>query len=240
MGNKTSHLKEILENAPKPIPKKTFDQLSQNLPKSICFIEGKNEIGTGAIFKIEEIPKFYCIITCFHVLSPKYLFEAIIKFEGFDRFKLKPEWIGRMSFRPKREGDYLAIELKPAGVKFLEDKGLIFLKVNSAKFDDQIVVIGYANASLENPEMSVGVGAIQTTDELISKGFTLEYYAATGLGTSGSPLVLWSGEAIGIHRSREDERAASKAFLNAAGSRRFATSLAEIKKNILLDIGKIN
>ena len=240
MGNKNSQLNELLENAPKPIPKKTFDQLSQNLTKSICFIEGKNEIGTGAIYKIEEIPKFCCIITCFHVLSQEYLFDAIIKFERIDRFKLKPEWIGRVSFRQKNEGDYLAIELKPAGVKFLEDKGLIFLKVNSAKCDDQIVVIGYGDANLENPEMSVGVGAIQTADELISKGFALEYYAATGPGTSGSPLVLWSGEAIGIHRSREDERGVFTAVLNVAGSRRFATSLAEIKKNILLDIGKIN
>ena len=240
MGNINSQSNEILENAPKPIPKKTFDQLSQNLSKSICFIDGKNEIGTGAIYKIEKISKICCIITCFHVLSPEYLFDAIIKFEGFDRFKFKPEWVGHTSFRPKGEGDYLAIELKPAGVKFLEDKGLLFLNVNSARFDDQIVVIGYADANFKNSEMSVGVGAIQTTDELISKGFALEYYAATGPGTSGSPLVLWSGEAIGIHRSREEKRAASKAVLKSAGSRRFATSLAEIKKNILLDIGKIN
>ena len=109
---------------------------------------------------------------------------------------------------------------------FLEDKGLKFLKVNSAKVDDQIVVIGYADADLQNPKLCFGHGAIQAIS-----ASTLKYYAATEPGTSGSPVVLLTGEEIGIHRSRE--RDTPLAVLDSVGPRRCATSLAEIKENLL-------
>ena len=226
MGNTTSQLKEILENAPKPISMEILNQLSQSLPKSLCFIDGKTVIGTGALYKLDEISKYRYIITCFHVLSPEYLFEAKFRFEGCEPFKIQPEWIGRQSFKPVGQGDYIAIELKQAAVTFLEEKGLKFLKVNSAEVDDQIVVIGYADADLTNPKLCFGHGAIQA-----KSAFTLEYYAAAGPGTSGSPVVLLTGEAISIHRARESDT--PKAVLDVAGPRRFSTSLAEIKKNLL-------
>lgn len=227
MGNKNSQFKEILENAPKPISIKILNQLSQSLPKSICFIDGKNEIGTGAIYKLEEIPIYRCIITCFHVLSPDYLFEAKFKFEGCEPFKIKPEWIGRQSSKPVGQGDYIAIELKQEAVAFFEEKGLTFLEVKSSKVDDQIAVIGYADADPTNPTLTFGHGAIQAVS-----AFTLEYYAAAGPGTSGSPVVLLTGEAIGVHRSRERERDTPTAVLETAGPKRFATSLSEIMKNV--------
>ena len=114
---------------------------------------------------------------------------------------------------------------------FLEEKGLTFLEVKSSKVDDQIAVIGYADADLQNPKLCFGHGAIQAIS-----AFTLEYYAAAGPGTSGSPVVLLTGEAIGVHRSRARERDTPKAVLDTAGPKRFATSLAEIMKNVLLGI----
>ena len=102
MENKTLQLQEILESAPKPISLEILNQLTQSLPKSICFIEGKTVIGTGAIYKLDdEISKYHFIITCFHVLSPEYLFESKFKFVGCDPFKIQPEWIGRQSFKPE-------------------------------------------------------------------------------------------------------------------------------------------
>ena len=169
------------------------------MPKSICFIDGRNEIGTGALYEMDEIPKYRCLVTCFHVLSTDYISEAKIKFKGCDHFKLKPEWIGRKSLKPRGEGDYMAIELKPAAVAFLEKQGLKFLKVSSTKVDDQIIVYGYPDAKLENPVLYFGHGCIESIND-----FSLSYYAAAGPGSSVSPLVLWTRKAIGIHRSRQD------------------------------------
>ena len=111
-------------------------------------------------------------------------------------------------------GDYIAVQLKPAAVAFFEAKRLEFLKVASLpKVDDQIVVFDYGNPEdQENPEVSFGQGAIQDI-----RGYTLEYHVPADAGTSGSPLVMWTGEAIGIHHSREAEHtpADTKKYTNA-------------------------
>ena len=191
----------ILENAPLQIPKRTLDQLSAALPRSLCFIRGTQVVGTGAIYRLEANRTYHFLMTCFHVLSPDDVEKARFRFEGCAPFALKPEWIGAKCFRPVGHGDYLAVELKPAAVAFIEAKGLAFLNVKAPRVDDQIVVFGYGIPELDDPEMTFGHGAIQAI-----RGYTLDYYVAAGSGTSGSPLVLWSGEAIGIHHSRENEK----------------------------------
>ena len=231
MNKKSSILNEKLESRQKPIPNKTNVQLLQRLPKSICFIDTQTGSGTGAIFEIEEIPKYCFMITCFHVLSPDYVSDALIKFEGCERFTFKPEWIVRKSFKPEGKGDYMALVLQPEAVAFLEKQNLKFLKVKSAKVDEQIVLMGYPEAEIDNPEMCFGTGPIYNIN-----GFTIIYSAGTGAGSSGSPLVLLTGEAIGIHRSRQDT---SNIVLNIVGPARYATSLEKIKEDLLLDFGTL-
>ena len=164
------------------------------------------------------------------VLSPQCVSEAQSKFEGCEQFTLKPEWIVRISYKPEGKGDYLAVVLQPEAVTFLEKQNLIFLKVKSAKAEDQIIVMGYPDDETDNPKMSSGYGSVHTID-----GFTIIYCAATADGSSGSPLVLWTGEAIGIHRSqyKKDDTPIVES------PPRYATSLAEIKENLFLDIGKL-
>ena len=234
MNMHKAEFNEILESDPKPIRTRLLEQLMQSLPKSICFIETKTGVGTGAIFEIEEIPKYFCMITCFHVLSPDCVSDALIKFKGCARFKFKPEWIVRKSFKPKGKGDYMAVVLQPEAVAFLEMQNLKFLKVKSAKADEQIVLMGYPDAEIDNPEMSFGTGPIYNIDE-----FTIIYSAGTGEGSSGSPLVLLTGEAIGIHRSRQREQDTSNIVLNIVGPARYATSLEKIKEDLLLDFGTL-
>lgn len=195
MGNTKSIKREIPEKAAKRIPKKKFDELSSCLPKSVCFIDGEDSIGTGSLCEIEDVTHYHCIITCWHVIAPHYIFEAKFKFEGSPYFKLLPEWVGATSYKPQGQGDYIAIELKQAAVAFIKENGLRFLTVKQPQVDEQVVVFGYGEADITNPEMDIGYGAIQSIN-----GFTLKYYAATAPGTSGSPLVQWTGEAIGYRR----------------------------------------
>ena len=142
---------EVLEKAAKQIPKETLAQLIVDVPRSVCFVDGEKEVGTGALYQIEKYRKYHFLMTCFHVLSPDYVEKASFKFEGIEPFTLKPEWIGAKCFRPVGRGDFLAVELKPAAVAFFEDKGLAFLKVKSPQVDDQIVVFGYGDAESGQP-----------------------------------------------------------------------------------------
>ena len=233
MDERSSVLNEILES--KPIPNKLLKQFIKRLPKSVCFIETEKVMGTGAILEIKENPKYCCLVTCFHVLSPEFVCNSLIKFERCEKFTLKPEWIVRISFKPKGKGDYMAIVLQPEAVTFLENQNLVFLKVcradkflkvKSANSNDNvrhIIVMGYHEAENDNPEMSTGYGSISSIN-----GFTIEYSAATAEGGSGSPLILWSGEVIGIHRSRH---------CNPGSNERYATNLTEIQDNLFLDFG---
>lgn len=235
MESKKRKLQEI-DNAPKPIPLDLLRKHTVTLPKSICLIKCENKIGTGILIKIESLASVYCLITSINVFSPiSHIFAAIIKFEECDYFRLELEWIVIESLKPLGQGDYFAIELKEKAVVFLEAKGLCFLKLREPKIGEQILVVGYSDDDISNPnpKLVFAHGVIQTII-----GCTISYNAATAPSTSGSPLILWSGEAIGVCRLIKDEYSVHSH--TAVGSQRFATSLAEIRKNFLSLIGKLS
>lgn len=230
MGNTNSNTK-ILEFASKGIPIKKLNEQCSTISKSIFFIRTLDEedcSGMGSLLEFIGEDIYHCIVTCSHVIQPNNIFEAEFKFGGSPYFKLKREWIGSQCFKLKGQGDFIAIELKPVGVDLIIKNGLKFMTVKQPKVGDEVLVFVNSDSNVTNPELNFQCGAIQHIND-----YTLEFSARLKPYSSGSPLVLWTGEAVGIHIGRAQK---NNDLLENSGFLHYATSLQEISKHLMMEI----
>ena len=205
----------------KPIPLLKAAKLTKKALKSVCIVETEEISGSAGFYFFESTSGTrHCLISCHHLLPPEQVLTATFQFK-WHKFSLKEDWIGQVSFKPKFEGDFIVIELKSKAINILKSIGVSFLKVSGPQTGDQFLIIQYPDKDL-----CLGHGSIQAI-----RGFSLEYYAPTAFGSSGSPLLRLSGEAIGVHRGRYQDDSHS---LPALGPRKVATCLTEIIRYFLL------
>lgn len=222
MDNRQS-VNYILEEAPKTIPVETLRTLAFNAPKSVCFVDTENSSGSAGLYLFKGIAgQHNCLISCHHVLPPEQVFnkKTLFNFEGSEKFSIQPEWVAQIYSKPQESGDFTVVELTQVAIDHLISQGAVFLNISWPRVDDQFVIFQYPNEKL-----SFGHGSIQAIDS-----FTLGYYAASDFGSSGSALILWNGDAIGIHRGRLNP-IQHKSF----GNMKVATSIQYIRDVIFAE-----
>ena len=154
-----------------------------------------NQQGTGAFYEALDgkaimHPMF---ITCNHVLSTSSRNEITnVIFESeanlsLNRFQLKKEQIFRCWTNFIL--DVTIIELTATGEQFLREIGGKFIQIGQPKLDDRIALFQFPKG-----EFKFANGTI-----LEMKNSKIMYRIATGRGSSGSPILNWNCEAVGIH-----------------------------------------
>ena len=206
-------------NYPRPIPESKVKYLTKLASKSVCIVETEENVGSAGFYVFEATSGTrFCLISCHHVLSPEQVLTATFQVKGYNKFSLKKDWIGQISFKPKLLGDFTVVELMSKAINILKKIGVTFLRVSETQTGDQFIIIQYLNM-----ELCLGQGSI-----LAITGFSFEYYAPTDYGSSGSPLLRWSGEAIGVHRGRS-----SLLYEQGIGPKKVATCLTKIIRYFL-------
>ena len=169
--------------------------------------------GTIALYEISM--NIFVLITSHHnlpVTDASLLCRSDIIFGGICKIVLKPEDIACVS--TNKELDATVIELTDQCVAFLKKCGFNFLKVTNARLGDQVAILQlYPNA-----EYAFDKGAIHEIND-----WRLYSYIACDVGSSGSPLLLWDVQAVGLIRNENYDSAQ-----RAQGSLRVATSLPDI------------
>lgn len=153
-------------------------------------------LGTAGLYQF--YPHLYILMTNHHVLPTidmRIIQQVKFKFEhaALGQIQLKKEDIEFVVTSPPNiEYDATIIELKESFAQSLIDRGAEFLKikVGEPKQGERIAMLQYPKQVFCHAQ-----GIIESVEEI-----QINYHLASDLGSSGSPILTWDFEAIGLHR----------------------------------------
>ena len=218
------------ENITNEVAIKNSDMIPFNalikFKKCICNVKTKNGSGTGFLVKIyrkrkdeEQKNKFYCLITCEHVIEESYIKnkkEITIQYDynenKFQKLSIKLNEYKRFI----RGYQYLGIdatvvqimedEIKDEYFYFIDENNIDILKEfneNYQKYKEKQIFIFQIPGTDNN--MIYSTGTICSRIDLNS----FYHNSSTEAGSSGSPILFYSGDKIniiGIHKGGKDKK----------------------------------
>ena len=198
-----STLQNLLDNA------KTSVGLLRvpSMPPDLCPPQG-----TISLYKISK--NIFGLITNNHMMprtDNEFICGSYINFEGFGRLVLSNEDIECVT--TNEELDATIIELTEQCVALLTQRGAKFLEIASARLQDQVAMVHHSN-----DVFAFDKGIVHDIKDNI-----LYYYLGGDFESSGSPILLWNLQAIGLHR--HSNRKKSHTILGAI---RIATHLPDV------------
>ena len=187
-------------------PVKLYESAFAHAKVSVCHVKAppiSPDIvglqGTAALYELAE--GVFTAATNNHVLpvtDAEFLTRTVFTFEGLGPIRLSKDDIKCCT--TSKELDATVIELTEQCVKRLQQLGAKFMSLTTAREGDKIAMAQYPEG-----EFSFDKGAIYEI-----KDNELYYYLGGAPGSSGSPILLWTYKAIGMHKqsgSRVEHRA---------------------------------
>lgn len=185
------------------IPVQVLAFLLEFLKPSICKVAVKNSQGTGSLvaFPLHDTSFAKSFVTCSHVLGSNDRFEiynAKLQFEveQMKLIRIRPEWILHVWNSSEQFFDATIIEFNSLGVDEMEKRGAKFLKITKPEIGQQVIMLQYPN----------GVYSLDGNHIEEINGYEIMYHLGADNGSSGSPLVTYGGDVVGVHRRRDESR----------------------------------
>ena len=193
-----------------------------------------NVQGTGAFYEArdEQSRKHVLFMSCQHILFTTSRNEILkVTFESeaiptLNRFHFEKEHILYSTVWSNHDLDATVIELTPKGEQYFRRNQVEFIKIGYPENDGRIAIFQYPEGKFKFANGKI----IQIHDSKIM------YRVATACGSSGSPLLNWNCEAVGMHYEGEQSNNPNVPTTELPELERTASSLSQIVKSYFEEI----